>query len=50
MAKHMAEPEQQLNWAGEISGIIAEVLPAAEVVTRTVAEATQLIEKLKTQN
>jgi nitronate monooxygenase len=46
-AKHMAEPEQQLNWAGEISGIITEVLPAAEVVTRTIAEATALIEKLK---
>jgi nitronate monooxygenase len=47
---HMAEPERQLNWAGEISGIITEVLPAAEVVRRTVTEATELIEKLKTQN
>jgi len=45
-ASHMAEPEQQLNWAGEISGVIDEVLPAAEVVTRTVAEATQLLQRL----
>jgi nitronate monooxygenase len=45
-ASHFAEPEQQLNWAGEISGIITEVLPAAEVVSRTVAEADALLAAL----
>lgn len=43
---HMSEPEQQLNWAGEISGVISEVLPAAEVVQRTVAEATALLKRM----
>ncbi len=46
----MAEPEQQLNWAGEISGVINEVLPAAEVVTRTAAEATRLLQQLSAIN
>ncbi|MCC7363725.1 MAG: nitronate monooxygenase [Dehalococcoidia bacterium] len=40
---HNSEPETVLNWAGESSGLIHEVLPAAEVVQRTVAEAEQLL-------
>jgi hypothetical protein len=32
-----------LNWAGESSGLVREILPAAEVVRRTVAEAEDLL-------
>lgn len=34
-------PENMLNWAGESAGLVHEILPAAEVVTRTVAEAEE---------
>ncbi len=36
---HTSEPGTLLNWAGESAGLVHEVLPAAEVVRRTVAEA-----------
>lgn len=36
---HNDRPENMLNWAGESSGLVREVLPAAEVVRSTVAEA-----------
>jgi nitronate monooxygenase len=36
-------PENMLNWAGESSGLVREILPAAEVVRRTVAEAEALL-------
>ncbi len=39
--KHTSEPNTLLNWAGESAGLIDEVLPAATVVERTVAEAEQ---------
>ncbi|MBN9491916.1 nitronate monooxygenase [bacterium] len=42
----MADPDHQPNWGGEISGIITEVIPAAEVVQRTVSEAEALLRKL----
>ena len=34
---------QSLNWAGESSGLVDAVLPAAEIVERTVREATELL-------
>jgi nitronate monooxygenase len=40
---HNNRPENMLNWAGESSGLIHEILPAAEVVRRTVAEAEALL-------
>jgi len=39
IAEYGTTPDRQLNWAGEASGLVHELLPAAEVVTRTVAEA-----------
>jgi len=36
-------PENMLNWAGQSSGLVAELLPAAEIVRRTVAEAEALL-------
>ncbi len=36
---HNNRPENMLNWAGESAGLVHEILPAAEVVRRTVAEA-----------
>ncbi len=39
IASYGTTPGRQLNWAGEASGIIHELLPAAEVITRTVSEA-----------
>lgn len=39
-------PETEINWAGESSGLIAEILPAAEVVARTVREAAALLARL----
>jgi hypothetical protein len=35
-----------LNWAGESSGLVHEVLPAAEVVRRTIAEAEECLRNL----
>ena len=46
MAQYANRPEMQLNWAGECSGLIDEILPAAEVVRRTVAEAEALLERV----
>jgi nitronate monooxygenase len=40
---HNNRPENMLNWAGESSGLVHEILPAAEVVRRTVAEAEALL-------
>jgi nitronate monooxygenase len=40
------DPDTAINWAGESSGLVDEVLPAAEVVRRTVAEAEALIARL----
>jgi len=45
-AAHNSEPETMLNWAGESSGLVHEVLPAAEVVRRTVEEAEVLLREL----
>jgi len=39
-------PENMLNWAGESSGLVHEILPAAEVVRRTVAEAEAHLRKV----
>lgn len=39
MAQYEANPEKQLNWAGESSGLVHEVLPAAVIVQKTVEEA-----------
>ena len=39
IARYGTTPERQLNWAGEASGLIHELLPSGEVVRRTVAEA-----------
>lgn len=41
-----ADPGTRINWAGEASALIDEVLPAAEVVTRTVAEAEHLLARV----
>ena len=37
------DPATEINWAGESSGLVHEVLPAAEVVQRTVSEAQRLL-------
>jgi nitronate monooxygenase len=42
-SSHNNRPENMLNWAGESSGLVHEILPAAEVVRRTVAEAEALL-------
>lgn len=39
-------PETEINWAGESSGLVDEILPAAEVVRRTVDEAEALLARL----
>jgi nitronate monooxygenase len=36
---HNNRPDTMLNWAGESAGLVDELLPAAEVVRRTVTEA-----------
>lgn len=40
------DPATAINWAGESSGLVHEVLPAAEVVRRTVAEAEALLDRV----
>jgi nitronate monooxygenase len=45
-AAHNSEPETLLNWAGESSGLVHEVLPAAEVVRRTMGEAEKLLREV----
>lgn len=39
-------PETEINWAGESSGVVQDVIPAAEVVRRTVAEAEALLARV----
>jgi nitronate monooxygenase len=46
MAQYENDPEKQLNWAGEASGLVHEILPAAEVVRRTVEEAEGLLARV----
>ena len=41
----LAEQGTTINWAGEGAGLVDEVLPAAEVVDRTVAEAEHLLRR-----
>ena len=41
-----ADPRRNLNWAGESSGLVREILPAAEIVRRTVAEAEEALRRL----
>jgi NAD(P)H-dependent flavin oxidoreductase YrpB (nitropropane dioxygenase family) len=40
------EPPVDLNWAGESAGLVDELLPAAEIVRRTVAEAERLLRRV----
>ena len=40
--KNTSEPDTMLNWAGESAGLVHEILPAAEIVRRTAAEAETL--------
>ena len=37
------DPETEINWAGQASGLIDEVLPAATIVERTVWQAEELL-------
>jgi nitronate monooxygenase len=46
MAQYQNDAEKQLNWAGEASGLVHEILPAGEVVRRTVEEAEGLLAKV----
>lgn len=46
MAQYGSAALQQLNWAGESSGLVDEILPAAEVVRRTMAEAEELLARV----
>jgi NAD(P)H-dependent flavin oxidoreductase YrpB (nitropropane dioxygenase family) len=46
MARYQGRPEMQLNWAGESSGLVDDVIPAAEVVRRTMAQAEELLGRL----
>jgi nitronate monooxygenase len=39
------DPETAINWAGETSGLVDSILPAATVVERTVAEAEDLLRR-----
>jgi len=39
-------PETEINWAGESSGLVEAILPAGEVVRRTVAQAEELLARL----
>lgn len=43
VAQLARSPETVINWAGEASGLIDDVLPAGEVVARTVFQAEQLL-------
>jgi hypothetical protein len=40
-----ANPETEINWAGESAGLVNAVRPAAEVVRATVAEAEALLRR-----
>ena len=46
MSQYENRPEMQLNWAGESSGLVDDVLPAAEIVRRTIAQAEELLARL----
>ena len=46
-AAELAEKGQAINWAGESSGLIERVKPAADVVTDTVREAEDLLLKVR---
>lgn len=46
MAQYAGRPEMQLNFAGEASGLIDEILPAADVVHRTVYQAEDLLARV----
>jgi nitronate monooxygenase len=39
------DPARSLNWAGESSGLVREILPAAEVVRRTIEEARECLRR-----
>src|SRR5688572_11718536 len=39
------DPETAINWAGESSGLVDSILPAATIVEQTVAEAERLLRK-----
>ena len=41
--KNNSEPDTLLNWAGESSGLVHEILPAATIIERTIAQAEQLL-------
>lgn len=43
---HNNQPDNMLNWAGESSGLVDEILPAAEVVRRTISEAEALLREV----
>jgi nitronate monooxygenase len=43
---HNDRAENMLNWAGESSGLVHELLPAAEVVRRTVDDAEALLREV----
>lgn len=40
------DPQTEINWAGESSGLVNEILPAADVVARTVSEAEALLARV----
>jgi nitronate monooxygenase len=40
------DPEQNINWAGESSGLVRSVLPAAEIVRSVVGEAEDMLRRV----
>lgn len=42
-AANNSSPDTVLNWAGESAGLVSDILPAAEIVRRTVEEAERLL-------
>ncbi|MCK9518501.1 MAG: nitronate monooxygenase [Dehalococcoidia bacterium] len=44
VAQLAQSPETVVNWAGESSGLVRDVLPAAEVVERTARQAEELLQ------
>lgn len=47
VAELASDPRTEINWAGESSALVDEVLPAAEVVRRTVAQAEELLARVR---
>lgn len=45
LARLARDPETAINWAGESSGLIDEILPAAQVVDQTARQAEELIRR-----